>query len=250
MEQSIFSKKYVFSALHFTNEHYTDMRRGAPYHYLAYMIEGSSRIVCDRLTLHIRAGDVFYIPKNLAYQSYWQGCDIRFLSFGFSDLATSEYAHFDLQTVDCSEETVKKIQAIPTCGSHVTCEALSRFYCAMADVIPKMAYAPENREQKTADLIKAEIRQHPFASLSDIAKMCQISEALLYDRFKKAMGQTPNEYRQTVLCEMAAELLVTTDLPIEEISERLNFSSASYFRKILKKHTGKTPREIRKTTAF
>lgn len=250
MKQPFFSKRFVFSPLQFSNSHYTDMRCGAPYHYLAYMMEGRSKIVCDRFTLFVNEGDVFYIPKNLRYQSYWEGRNIRFLSFGFAELATVESAYFDLQTVKCSEKTVKKIREIPTCGSRVSCDALGRFYSVMAEIVPLLSYAPENREQKMADEIKAKIRSNPYASLTKIAKLCGISEALLYERFKKVTQKTPNEYRQSVLCEMATELLVTTDIPVEEISERLNFSSSSYFRKILKKHTGKTPREIRRSTAF
>ena len=43
------------------------------------------------------------------------------------------------------------------------------------------------------------------------------------------------------------ELVETTGLSVEEISNELQFSSSSYFRKILKKHLGKTPSEIRRT---
>jgi len=49
-----------------------------------------------------------------------------------------------------------------------------------------------------------------------------------------------------VLCKKSIDLLQTTDLPIEEISGMMGFSSSSYFRKVLKEHTGKTPHEIRK----
>ena len=132
----------------------------------------------------------------------------------------------------------------------MTCEVLGQFYSIMAQILPLMVYAPENRAQKIADSIKTQIRLHPDASLAEVAKMCKISEALLYERFKKATGNTPNAYRQSVLCDMASELLVTTDLSVEEISERLNFSSASYFRKVFRKHTGKTPKEVRKSTVF
>ena len=239
--------KHLFSSLHFTNEHYTDMRCGAPFHYLAYMIEGKSRIVCDRLTLTVKAGDVFYIPKNLRYQSYWYGRDIRFLSFGFFDIPTVDFANFDLQTVACSAQTIQKIKAIPLHGSHVSCEVLARFLDAMAEVIPLLSYAPENRAQKLADEIKNQIRTAPHAPLADIARACGISEASLYKRFKQATKITPNKYRQSILCDKASELLITTDLSVEEISEKLNFSSSSYFRKIMKNHTQKTPREIRRT---
>ena len=75
--------------------------------------------------------------------------------------------------------------------------------------------------------------------------MCSLSEPHLYYLFKKAGEVTPNEYRQKSLCDRAVELLITTDNSVEAISDMLGFSSSSYFRKILKKHTGKSPREIR-----
>ena len=57
---------------------------------------------------------------------------------------------------------------------------------------------------------------------------------------------TPHALRQKILVEKAVELLTTTDIPIEEVSDRLGFSSSSYFRKILFAQTGKTPSAIRK----
>jgi len=80
--------------------------------------------------------------------------------------------------------------------------------------------------------------------------MCMISEPYLYTLFKKVTHITPNDYKQKILCEMGIELLLTTDKKIEEITTILKFSSSSYFRKVLKKHTGLTPREIKKTKSF
>lgn len=62
--------------------------------------------------------------------------------------------------------------------------------------------------------------------------------------------ETPTEFKQRVLINKAAELLQTTDLPIEEISWRLGFSSPSYFRKIFKKYHTESPREFRKMHAM
>ena len=72
----------------------------------------------------------------------------------------------------------------------------------------------------------------------------------MYEIFKKATGITPNDYKQKVLCDEGIELLLTTNKKVEEIASLTNFSSSSYFRKVLKKHTGSTPREIRKNRGF
>ena len=56
---------------------------------------------------------------------------------------------------------------------------------------------------------------------------------------------TPNEMRQQIAVEMAVKLLITTEKSVQQISDKLGFSSTDYFRRILRKHTGKTPRQIR-----
>lgn len=90
------------------------------------------------------------------------------------------------------------------------------------------------------------IRSDPSRKIADIAAACGVCESGLYGVFRRTYRETPNTVRQRVLCEQAKHLLVTTDLSVEEISERLSFSSSSYFRKVMRKHTGMTPGEIRR----
>ncbi len=94
------------------------------------------------------------------------------------------------------------------------------------------------------------ITHNPNVRISQVATHCGISESGLYALFKKHTGQTPNECRLRVLCDQAITLLTTTNKSIQEISDTVGFSSTSYFRKILRKHTGKTPLAIRKDSLF
>ncbi|MBQ3124166.1 MAG: AraC family transcriptional regulator [Clostridia bacterium] len=249
MNDIIFSDNFTFNDFSFSSHHYTDNRQGVNYNFLAYMAKGHAEIVSDRKSIKISEGDIFYIPKNLSYQSYWYGNDeIRFLSFGFLELNTDDFASFELQTVPCFKETVDKITAIPIKRS-IDCKALSLFYDVMSDILPNLKKS-ESKEQAFIRLIKTCIRKNPHLSLAEIAKQCYISEPYLYSLFKKNTQTSPNEYRQKFLCEGAIEFLVTTDKKIEEISRIMGFSSSSYFRKVFKKHTGKTPGEIRKNRTF
>ena len=52
--------------------------------------------------------------------------------------------------------------------------------------------------------------------------------------------------RGQLLLERARDLLLSTDQPVESVSDELGFSSASYFRKKFKAHFGMTPGEMRK----
>lgn len=219
--------------------------------FLAYMIKGHARIVSENKTIEINEGDVFYIPRSLSYQSYWYGDnEIRFLSLGYLELNIKGNTKFELQTVSCDKQLISKIMSIPTNGTNIDCDSLSRFYGVMSEVIPHLSYSSGNRDEMLVDKIKDCIRRNPHVSVREIAGMCCISEPYLYLLFRRIAKITPNDYRLGVLCETGIELLVTTDKKVEEISDIINFSSASYFRKVLKRYSGSTPREIRKRRAF
>ena len=73
MDGMFFSSSYRFISFNFNKYHWTDNRQGSPFHFLAYMEEGRSKIVTETETLTLEAGDLFYIPKTLPYQSFWYG---------------------------------------------------------------------------------------------------------------------------------------------------------------------------------
>lgn len=250
VNSAISNNNFEFNTFEFSNHHYTDNRAGAPRYYLAHMLDGKAKIVSEGRTIHISEGDVFFIPKGLPYQSYWFGKEINFLSFGFSSLNISDRLNFNLQKIDCDEKLRQKLLSIPTPGKNIDCKTLSLFYAAVSEILPNMKLGTESNDEVFVDRIKSCIEKNPFSSMREISKLCKISEPYLYMLFKKVTHSTPNDYRQKVLCDMSVELLLTTDKKVEEISELLSFSSSSYFRKVLKKHTGKTPREIKKGRIF
>lgn len=251
MEAAVLSKNFNFLKITFSKFRHNDYRKGIPTNFLAYMIKGQAEIVSDRGSIEVKEGQLFFIPKNLGYQSYWYGEDeIQFLSFAFAELEASEKMSYELQSLDCDAELAKKVMAIETKGRKVSLDSLSRFYAVMAEVSPRLKPERGGRDGERIDVVKECIRKHPFCSLGEIAEMCAISEPYMYSLFKKRVGTTPNDFRQRVLCDMGIELLLTTDKKVEEISDMLSFSSGSYFRKVLKKQTGATPREIRKSGYF
>ena len=45
--------------------------RECKWHFLAYMIQGHGRFVIGDTVVDVNEGDVFFIPKRLRYDSYW-----------------------------------------------------------------------------------------------------------------------------------------------------------------------------------
>lgn len=247
MNQAPISDSFHFNTFHMERFHYTDNRRGSPSHYVAYMRKGHSRIITDSYTVEIPEGAVFYIPYRIPYQSYWYGSDqICFDSYAFLFFPDFERNDYPVQVIPHSDEILELINRLTGGRPRTTCAAVGTLYTLLGLLLPRMQSNPASRAKQIIAAAEDYLYTHPDARNSDLARHCGISESGLYTVFQRSSDLTPNELRQQVLSRKAEELLATTDLSVEAISETLHFSSTSYFRKVLKKYTGLSPREIRK----
>jgi AraC-like DNA-binding protein len=103
---------------------------------------------------------------------------------------------------------------------------------------------------KTDDAI-SQISEYLYLHYSDsesskfLAQKCHLSESQLLRRFVSAYGMPPIAYRSLLRCQIAAELLVRTNIPISEISSRIGFHSTSDFYKSFIKTYGCSPSRYR-----
>lgn len=253
MNNAEFYKNFVFAIYKFSKHHYTDnaSNNGAPSNFVVVMLKGNAVIKAKNFSLEINEGDVFFIPKSLLYQSFWYGDqngDIEFLSLSAQNLPIKDNLHFTLQKLNCTPSARALLTAFYD-DTSVNCKTVGLFYSFLGEVASNMHRDPTHHEL-TLERALHYIYSNPAAQASDIAAACNISEPTLYNIFKKNLNKTPNDAKQQILCEKAITLLTTTSLSIEDISAELGFSSSSYFRKVLKKHTKKTPSMIRKENSI
>jgi AraC-like DNA-binding protein len=84
-----------------------------------------------------------------------------------------------------------------------------------------------------------------LCSLPRLAAMLQLSEATLRRRLAGA-GTSFRDLRESVRRQLALELLQTTALPVEVISDRLDYCDSDAFRRAMREWTGQSPREYRR----
>ena len=246
MTDAQFYKSFCFQVYTFNRYHATDNSQGSPQHYFAKLIRGTAKICTDTEALHLKAGDIFYIPRGLPYHSYWYldaGGENAFFSFGFDHLPAEDRS-YRLQIIDANEEE-RALFAMLERKPTISPESIGYLYHFFGAVAGKMPTQAATRS-KTVDRALHFMQTHDRYTARDIAADCGMSESGLYAAFKKHLGKTPNEMRHRLLVDRAVELLSTTDLSVEEISDRLGFSSSSYFRKVLKAETGCSPRDVRR----
>ncbi len=84
-------------------------------------------------------------------------------------------------------------------------------------------------------------------SVHTIAKNIGVSKNVIYRRFHSYFNCTVSEYINSVRVERACDLLLKSDMTIEEISQTIGFTSASYFSKTFKKEKGLSPYKYKKS---
>lgn len=241
-----FANSFYFRNITFDTYHYTDNRSGAPSHYFAYMISGNCKIVTAEHSVDITEGDIFYIPLNCSYQSYWNGRpQISFISLGFPFMPNRDNKDFPVQLISTDKAKQEMMMKIGNTKNPTPLD-IGLFYSLVGELMPDMVHRKHDRQSELVSKARRCLEQNPFAKTSDIAKQSAVSEPTLYNAFKKASDISLNKMRNRIISEKARDLLITTDRSVEEISDMLGFSSTSYFRKALRRHFNMTPSELRR----
>lgn len=252
MNNQQFCNSFYFSKITFSREHQTDCAGspGSPRNYIGMIIKGSGRLVTAEKTLCLQKGEPFFIPMGCKYHSYWfpENGVVSWHSLGFELLPFTGNKKPIIQKITFNKSAERYFENIVSDYS-INSGSVGSLYMLLHEFENSLEYKKSNFGGTVEKALNS-VNSNPFQSISEIADNCGVSESTLYAAFRSSVGYSPNYARQKVLCERAIKLLETTDCPIEEISGRLGFSSSSYFRKVLRLHTGLTPREIRKGSDF
>lgn len=249
-----FFNNFYFNRYRFIKYRFTDHYSfpGCPSHFIGIMLKGTARLNTHYYSIDVKEGDVFYIPKNLLYQSRWYGDknnEIEFFSLGFKLFPKDDTTEYTLQKLSLNEYEENLLKDI-TVNLKVNLKNIGLLYSFLGSVSSRMNISITERKEENIRKAISFIQENPNSSVNDIARFCGISESGIYTTFKKVLNKTPVEVKHKILIEKACNLLTTTDMSVEEISSTLGFSSSSYFRKIMKEQCGKTPKDVRKNTSF
>lgn len=97
-------------------------------------------------------------------------------------------------------------------------------------------------------LLVANVTEH--RDVAFYANSLCVSPRYLTSTIKKASGQTPAEWIICTTIQKAKELLATTQLSVQQISDKLNFPTPTFFGQYFKHYTNVTPRMFRTARQF
>lgn len=117
---------------------------------------------------------------------------------------------------------------------------LTRYVLLENMLIPSLNENIGNAERYINDNLHKEL------TIQDISKGTNISKSVLYKDFRTSFDCTVKEYINTKRIDRSVELLTNTELSVEEISQKIGFTSTAYFSKLFKKFKGVSPLRFRK----
>lgn len=103
------------------------------------------------------------------------------------------------------------------------------------------------RDPRVAGALLA-VHQQPGRewTVAQLAERCNTSRSVFADRFQVTIGMTPLRYVTELRMRLASQWLSLEGLPIEEVAQRLGYTSQAAFSRAFKRVTGKTPGLSRK----
>lgn len=108
-------------------------------------------------------------------------------------------------------------------------------------------YGGATQLDRRVEAASAYLEQHfqQPVSLAQLAAVAHLSSRQLSELFRRQLGMTPQQYLTERRMQQAWQLLETGDLNVQQIAERVGYSSLSAFSDRFRKHFGHSPRYFR-----
>ena len=231
---------------HFENRHSTNALVMFRHPCIGYLKKGRAEFIYEGKKYTAAEGDLVYISKGTRYFSVWMGSpEIHFYSINYSFSKSDEGGDYPFQIVKGIDSCL--LDEIINCYESMPMKSLGTLYIFLSELYQKLKKEKKSRNSETLAPALIHISKHfsEKISIKELAALCNLSESSFYPKFKKYMDCSPIEYKNTITIERAIGMLLESDKTIEEISYELGFSNPSYFRRLFKALTGKTPKEVK-----
>lgn len=127
-------------------------------------------------------------------------------------------------------------------------EMIEKLEMLAAELVKQMQYALRSDKEIWLENVLTYVNAHytdADFSIIRISDDFDMSVTAFSNKFKTMMGQTFLSYVSSLKILWAKELLRSTELSLQEISDYLHYSNQSNFGRMFKKLTGMTPNEFR-----
>jgi len=143
--------------------------------------------------------------------------------------------------IDHIQPIIEKIEGLGSVAEKIEYECL--FYKLLTTLKNDLS------DKSVAEKMRTFLLEHytePIR-LDDLNKISLLSKNQTINVFKNTYGSTPHKYLTEFRIQKASELILATNLPINEICYQVGFTEYSSFFKLFTQRFGKSPHDYRKS---
>ena len=247
MTKDILISSFKFTYYKFNEKHTVGSVQLFEHPCIGYINKGSAQFLYRGKNYYAEEGDLIYIAKGTKYYSVWTGIpEIDFYSVDFSFVKPYCYYDYRFQIIkNYPGNLFKNMYGLYNEDYYMS---VSYMYRLLSDIYKHMV--PEKTDVSGKISVRPAIdyiekNYNIPISIDTLSELCHSCNSGFFKLFKAETGVTPIAYKHNIMIQNSLDLLVHTDLTIDEISAKTGFSSSNYFRKIFFGITGKTPKEVR-----
>lgn len=225
-------------------------------HHINLNLSGRRQVVCRGRTYDLEAGEAWFLPANTPVERRCdETCEIVFFKFFCECLPGVD------PLLDWQDREPRRMCAIDptewrnwlsddkTPGISSILGLRGRLLWWMVQAIPELDdvisthlathFRFSSVFQHIEDHLGADLR------LADLAKVHGISPGAFSASFTRSTGISPKEYLNRRLNQEAIRWVMSSDLKIKQIAEKLRFNDEYYFSRFFQKHNGTPPMRYR-----
>ena len=246
MLKNIFVMKYSPKIRHLT------IQKRASSSFL-YIIHGQYHYLSDFIDFYAVSGDIVYIPQTAEY-TYTI----------LSEKTECIQIEFELEMQENGLLSHKKFSEHPVVMKNyknslnfIFNDLLNTYYrdefLTIASVYQIISFLEKNigeHQSTDSNLHKIEpaikfIEQNFYNKIyiSELAKLCNISQSHLRRLFNQNLGMSPIKYKNSILIKTACNMLCNEELNVSETAEALHFNDIYTFSQLFKKEIGLSPKK-------
>ena len=222
---------------------------------VALFLSGSATYSFCGKEITVKGGDAIYFPKGSTYSYSIDREKPYIMQVEFNLMETTEIGEKDIlfssqpiilhglanqlkplfddlaeyKYIDRFRCVLTTFRLIDICQNAIKADILDK---DLDKILPAVRYIEQN------------VTNH--ISLEELAKLSCISQTHLRRLFKKCFGMSPIKYKNSILANIAKEMLVNEGYNVSETADKLKFPDIYTFSQFFKKEIGVSPRSLLK----
>lgn len=214
------------------------------YSSMTFRISGNAAITCGSTECHVQANDILYLPQGLGYTAEYTDTEMIAIHFvtALDDSAAEVY------TFENSEQLYKLFLQARSLWEQkepgYPVYLLAQLYTILGTVLEKETKTGLPRHFLNAiSFINANYKNNSLG-IQQICAEAGIGATAFRQLFAKHYQKTPTQYILELRLSYARNL-ISGGMPIEAAAWESGFNDPKYFARVVKKHFGCTPRDLK-----